>query len=173
MAYAAWSVSFGEQPSASKWNILGTNDASFNDGTGIGNSAIKYNNISSVGLVKGASSLSFSPITPAGPTDVTSSSVTFTPSVASYALIWFGGKIQINSGAYRDATVYLNIGGSNVANAVVGLGSVASTNYVNAAGFYFATLAASSQTIKLQAATSSAGNTALSDGYWRALIIAQ
>lgn len=40
MAYAAWSVSFGEQPSASKWNILGTNDASFNDGTGIAVSAI-------------------------------------------------------------------------------------------------------------------------------------
>ncbi len=35
MAYASWSVVFGEQPSAAKWNILGTNDASFNDGTGI------------------------------------------------------------------------------------------------------------------------------------------
>jgi len=40
MAYASWSVVFGEQPSAAKWNILGTNDASFNDGTGIGVSAI-------------------------------------------------------------------------------------------------------------------------------------
>lgn len=30
MAYATWSVVFGEQPSASKWNILGTNDAWFN-----------------------------------------------------------------------------------------------------------------------------------------------
>lgn len=29
MAYASWSVSFGEQPSAAKWNILGTNDATF------------------------------------------------------------------------------------------------------------------------------------------------
>lgn len=35
MAYASWSVSFGEQPSAAKWNILGTNDSSFNDGTGL------------------------------------------------------------------------------------------------------------------------------------------
>lgn len=40
MAYQAWSVVFGEQPSASKWNILGTNDASFNDGSGIGDNAI-------------------------------------------------------------------------------------------------------------------------------------
>lgn len=40
MAYASWSVVFGEQPSAAKWNILGTNDASFNDGTGIGSAVI-------------------------------------------------------------------------------------------------------------------------------------
>jgi len=40
MAYASWSVVFGEQPSAAKWNILGTNDASFNDGTGIGSGVI-------------------------------------------------------------------------------------------------------------------------------------
>lgn len=29
MAYASWSVVFGEQPSAAKWNILGTNDSTF------------------------------------------------------------------------------------------------------------------------------------------------
>lgn len=40
MAYVAWSVVFGEQPTAAKWNILGTNDASFNDGTGIADDAI-------------------------------------------------------------------------------------------------------------------------------------
>lgn len=40
MGYTAWSVVFGEQPSAAKWNILGTNDASFNDGTGIADGAI-------------------------------------------------------------------------------------------------------------------------------------
>ncbi len=33
MAYTAWSVVFGEQPSASKFNILGTNDAGFRDGS--------------------------------------------------------------------------------------------------------------------------------------------
>ena len=36
MAYAAWSVSFGEQPSAAKWNILGTNDATFDALVGSG-----------------------------------------------------------------------------------------------------------------------------------------
>lgn len=39
--YTAWSVVFGEQPSTSKWNILGTNDASFADGTGISDGVIK------------------------------------------------------------------------------------------------------------------------------------
>lgn len=33
MAYTAFSVVFGEQPSASKWNTLGANDAGFRDGT--------------------------------------------------------------------------------------------------------------------------------------------
>lgn len=40
MSYTAWSVNFADQPSASKWNVLGANDASFNDGTGIAAAAI-------------------------------------------------------------------------------------------------------------------------------------
>lgn len=52
MAYTSWSVVFGEQPSAAKWNILGTNDASFNDGTGIADGAIKPEH-----LINGSSTL--------------------------------------------------------------------------------------------------------------------
>jgi len=40
MAYNAWSVVFGEQPTAAKWNQLGTNDAGFKDGTNIDDGAI-------------------------------------------------------------------------------------------------------------------------------------
>lgn len=40
MAYSAWSVVFGEQPTAAKWNQLGTNDAGFKDGSNIDNDAI-------------------------------------------------------------------------------------------------------------------------------------
>lgn len=40
MAYTAWSVVFGEQPTAAKWNQLGANDAGFKDGTNIDASAI-------------------------------------------------------------------------------------------------------------------------------------
>lgn len=35
MSYNAWSVTFGEQPSITKWNYLGTNDAGFYDGTNL------------------------------------------------------------------------------------------------------------------------------------------
>lgn len=41
MAYTAWSVVFGEQPSAAKWNQLGTNDAGFNDGTALNVGAVQ------------------------------------------------------------------------------------------------------------------------------------
>jgi len=41
MAYAAFSVVFGEQPSAAKWNILGTNDAGFDTYIGGGTNAIQ------------------------------------------------------------------------------------------------------------------------------------
>lgn len=45
MGYASWSVVFGEQPSAAKWNILGTNDSSFNDSTGIN---LQYANLTGI-----------------------------------------------------------------------------------------------------------------------------
>lgn len=50
MAYTAWSVVFGEQPTAAKWNQLGANDAGFKDGTNIDNLAIltRHLNLNSV-----------------------------------------------------------------------------------------------------------------------------
>jgi len=40
MAYTAWTVVFGEQPTASKWNALGVNDGGFKDGSLIDDGAI-------------------------------------------------------------------------------------------------------------------------------------
>lgn len=40
MTYTAWSVTFGEQPSAAKWNQLGTNDAGFRTGGNFPNGAV-------------------------------------------------------------------------------------------------------------------------------------
>lgn len=42
MAYSSWSVVFGEQPSAAKWNILGTNDAYFDGLIGSGTAWTSY-----------------------------------------------------------------------------------------------------------------------------------
>lgn len=46
MGYTPISFTAGEQPTTSKWNILGTNDASFADGTGIANLATNVTAIS-------------------------------------------------------------------------------------------------------------------------------
>lgn len=42
MPYASWSVVFGEQPSAAKWNILGTNDAYFDSVAGASSVTTSY-----------------------------------------------------------------------------------------------------------------------------------
>jgi len=47
MAYTAWSVVYGEQPTAAKWNQLGTNDAGFKDGTNIDSGVITPAKLSS------------------------------------------------------------------------------------------------------------------------------
>jgi hypothetical protein len=47
MAYTAWSVVYGEQPTAAKWNQLGANDAGFKDGTNIDSGAILNRHITS------------------------------------------------------------------------------------------------------------------------------
>lgn len=38
--YTAWAVTAGEQPTTAYWNMLGTNDASFNSGAGFNDGAI-------------------------------------------------------------------------------------------------------------------------------------
>lgn len=53
MAYTAWSVVFGEQPTAAKWNQLGANDAGFKDGTNIDNLAILDRHIAANNLHAG------------------------------------------------------------------------------------------------------------------------
>lgn len=45
MSYNAWSVVAFEQPTAAKWNQLGTNDAGFKDGSNIDDSAILLRHI--------------------------------------------------------------------------------------------------------------------------------
>lgn len=54
MSYTAWSVVYGEQPTAAKWNQLGSNDAGFKDGTNIDDDAIITRHIADNAVVAGA-----------------------------------------------------------------------------------------------------------------------
>lgn len=65
MAYASWSVVAGEQPSAAKWNILGTNDASFNNGTGL---PTANSSVTTVVTSQTTASTSYTDLSTVGPT---------------------------------------------------------------------------------------------------------
>lgn len=105
MAYASWSVVFGEQPSASKWNILGTNDASFNDGTGIGTNAI-----AAASLATSAITLGYTSIT-GNVTLVTPTSDTLVTGLTSSVTIPAGSRrVQIT--AYASNTTNTNANAS-------------------------------------------------------------
>ena len=146
MAYQSWSVVFSEQPSTAKWNILGTNDASFNDGTGIGTGAILPSSLSSTSI-KGATGINVSPLTSTSATDVAGSSVTFTTTVASYMWITFGGQSQINIVDRQ----YLGINVDGVDMLTVNAYSQSGSEQdIGITGLYKATLTAGSHTIKLR-----------------------
>lgn len=55
MAYTAWSVVYGEQPTAAKWNQLGANDAGFRDGSNfaLGNNVIPANALATNAILLG------------------------------------------------------------------------------------------------------------------------
>ena len=125
MAYTSWSVISGEIPTASKWNILGTNDASFNDGTGIGTNAVA------------AASLATSAIT-LGYTQITSN---FTTTSASYtALTGLSQAVTIPSGSRRVLIhVFVSeFSTSSAANPYISIwdGTVGSGTQLSQGGYY-------------------------------------
>lgn len=101
MAYASWSVVFGEQPSAAKWNILGTNDASFNDGTGIGTNAIAAASLATsaikLGYTATTSNFVTSSATPVQITGLTST-VTIPAGSRSIEISAMVGNISVDAG---------------------------------------------------------------------------
>jgi hypothetical protein len=84
MAYSSWSVVFGEQPSATKWNILGTNDASFNDGTGIGSATITADKLATGGA--SASVITSQTTTSTSYTDLATTTDTVTVTIGANGL---------------------------------------------------------------------------------------
>ena len=108
MAYTAWSVVYGEQPTAAKWNQLGANDAGFRDGTNINNSAI-ITALLNNGAVT-ADKLGLAPSKSSNATTVSTTSLTYvTPAsnnVACSAVVGNNGLLLIGIGAlvYRSGT---------------------------------------------------------------------
>lgn len=105
MAYTAWSVVFGEQPTAAKWNQLGTNDAGFKDGTNIDNDAIIKRHLANAAI--GTAELDFTDF------DVYSASETDT-----------GRKYVDGRTIYRKVlrgTLNVAVGANNIAHGITGI----------------------------------------------------
>lgn len=108
MAYASWSVTFGEQPSAAKWNILGTNDASFNDGTGIGTNAIAAASLKTNAIKLGYTELTADANTSGtSETEVTGLATTVTIPSGSRSIIIMGSFVcQANAAANMSVNLW-------------------------------------------------------------------
>lgn len=161
MAYASWSVSFGEQPSASKWNILGTNDASFNDGTGIATNAIAASSLATSAITLGyAASTSTFTATPGSDTyaNVTSLSAAVTVPLGGRRILVtaFAPSINGASAAGQTTTFAIREGTTELGKSVA---QIPVTSYnVPAICYYSATgVSAGAHTYLVSVKTSSTG----------------
>lgn len=117
MAYTAWSVVYGEQPTAAKWNQLGANDAGFKDGTNIDAGAITEAKIAASAVT--SAKLNVIPTTDAngwkvysfGTTKLYKKRVTFSNTVAGLVVFPISsnnlpvGVSTIGNATYINATV--------------------------------------------------------------------
>lgn len=124
MAYTAWSVVFGEQPTAAKWNQLGENDAGFKDGTNIDDDAVIERHIldgiitpdkmnfgaetAEVDTGQTTTSTSWADLATAGP------SVTVTVPASGKVLILWGADV-VNSSAESRSSIGVRINGADPA----------------------------------------------------------
>jgi hypothetical protein len=126
----------------------------------IGAGAIANNSIQAAQLATNAIKLGVSTITTTTVTteaDLTGSSVTVTiPAGGRSVLVLFSVQVSINAGSAA-ATLYLNAGGSDVANSQVYMPTTTTNNMV--AGQYVETPSAGSRTYKLRGAASTGTGT--------------
>ena len=150
MAYTAWSVVFGEQPTAAKWNQLGQNDAGFKDGTNFDNTIIKRQHMDfSTFLFRSANVQNITTFT-AGNFSGTStrSSQSFTmPAGTTKALVIAGVRLQSQVSAANDMTSRVDIGAESTNTGIVtGVGTFAA-GYTSMFGVM--TVVAGSNTVNL------------------------
>ena len=145
MSYTAWSVVFGEQPTAAKWNQLGANDAGFKDMTNVDDSAVltRHLNAGAVTAAKRSQVAAMGSFTPSANGDIAVTGVGFTPksvlfvathstadSVGSTANAGLGvgfGTAANMTGKYISATSRMSNGnGLKVQNKAFGITTISS-----------------------------------------------
>ena len=115
MAYSADTFVADEQPTTAKWNKLWSNDASFNDGTGIldsailtrhlatGNVTLPKLDLSSMGIISSTTTTSnFS-----AATDIDSLSYAI-PAGCTKVYIWGTARLQAQNGTTQDMTCWVD-----------------------------------------------------------------
>lgn len=112
MAYTAWSVVYGEQPTAAKWNQLGANDAGFRDGTNfaLNNNVIPANALATNSILLGSATRSTDfTTTSTSPVLVTglTSTVTVPAGGRSVKLTFFARNMyNLTAGRYMAASIW-------------------------------------------------------------------
>lgn len=133
MGYTAGSFTAGQQPTTAQWNVLWSNDSSFNDGTGIANNAIN-----AAHLATNAITLGYAQITTNFTT--TSSSATQITGITSAVTIPAGGR-KVRIRVYMPQ-VNNSVGGNGVTmqiwDGTVGSGTVLQTSIITAPGNNYA-----------------------------------
>lgn len=121
--------------------------------------------------IVGVNATSTNPM-PASETDVVSSSVTFTLDTASYLLVTMFANLQTNGTS--NATVKLNVDGSNESNVIFQRGSTSgSEDHGSNSKTYRLSLAAGSHTIKMREVASASSSCVASSLGWWALVVSQ
>jgi hypothetical protein len=147
MAYVAWSVIFGEVPSASKWNLLGANDAAFNSGGGVLGS----------GLATDAITLGYAQITSIWSATVGSTAVDVTGLSVTVTIPSGGRRIKVTaySGCFYsayNASNYVNFQIRNDSGTLLAYSSYyqpVANNNIPGVVFYSGTPSAGSATYKV------------------------
>lgn len=155
MAYNAWSVTFGEQPSIAKWNYLGTNDAGFYDGTNLPTSSAAKTTVSTN---QSTSSATAADLATTGP------SVTLSVGATGKVLL-IGSYITENDTTTARGRGFYVVSGANTiaATEFMGSRSPTPTQSIYCSGMVLLTgLNQGSTTFKLQYATTAA-NQSFSD----------
>lgn len=122
--YTAWSVTAGEIPTTAYWNLLGSNDASFNSGNGINDNAILTRHISAHNVTK----------TTYVYNEVLASVIA---AGTSWTNIWTGGSITTTGGdvvLHIHYACYMNAANLGASFRVELNGS---TDYPSASGWHF------------------------------------